>query len=118
VFNAPIDVILSPHDIVQPDLAVVTDPAAVTPRGIESPPLLVVEVISPSSIRHDRQLKARRYAALGIVHYWIVDVDQRSLECYRSDGDRYVAVARAEADTTLAHPDFPGLTIDTGRLWS
>lgn len=46
----------------QPDLVVVTDPTIISSRGIEAPPLLVVEVLSPSSIKHDRQVKARRYA--------------------------------------------------------
>ncbi len=41
VFNAPIDLILSAHDILQPDLVVVTDPTIISSRGIEAPPLLV-----------------------------------------------------------------------------
>ena len=50
VFNSPIDLILSPHDIAQPDLAVVTDRWSVVRRGIEAPPLLVVDkVLSPST---------------------------------------------------------------------
>jgi Uma2 family endonuclease len=47
VFVAPIDVILSPHDVVQPDIVAVENQAQVSQRGIEGPPLLVVEVLSP-----------------------------------------------------------------------
>jgi Uma2 family endonuclease len=49
VFNAPLDVILTPHDVFGPDLLVVGDPAHTTTRSIEKPPLLVVETLSPST---------------------------------------------------------------------
>lgn len=117
VFDAPIDLILSPHDIVQPDLVVVTDPSIVTRRGIEAPPLLIVEVISPSSARHDRQLKAHRYAVLGVPHYWILDPDQRRLECFTLRDGAYEPVASAEAPGTLDVATWPGLTIDLGAIW-
>jgi Uma2 family endonuclease len=82
VFNAPIDLILSDHDVMQPDLVVVTDPRTVTRRAIEAPPALVVEVLSPSSVKLDRQVKARRLAAFGVPQCWVLDPDARTLECY------------------------------------
>ena len=39
----------------------------------ESPPILVVEVVSPNSIKQDYRYKRSEYAALGINEYWIVD---------------------------------------------
>jgi hypothetical protein len=54
VYNAPIDVILTPHDVVQPDLVVVTDLRTVSGRGIEASPTLIVEVLSPSTATRDR----------------------------------------------------------------
>jgi hypothetical protein len=54
VFNAPLDLILGEHDIVQPDLLIVGDAAQVTQRAIEGPPLLVVEILSPSTRAQDR----------------------------------------------------------------
>ena len=118
VFNAPIDVILSAHDVVQPDLVVVTESSQISKRGIEGLPALLVEVLSPSSRETDRSAKAKRYAALGCPHYWIVDPDARSIECYRAAGREYAPVVDAEGNATLAHPDWQGLTIDFGMLWS
>ncbi|MGE0039580.1 MAG: Uma2 family endonuclease [Vicinamibacterales bacterium] len=117
VFNAPIDLILGPHDVSQPDLVVVTDPSMVTRRGIEAPPLLVAEVLSPSTAAYDREAKARRYAALGVPHYWILDPDAQRLECWRNDGGTYVLAANASGDETLASPDFEGLAIDLAAIW-
>jgi Uma2 family endonuclease len=115
VFNAPIDVILSEHDILQPDL-VVARPDQISKRGIEGSPLLVVEILSPSTRKLDRTAKARRYAVLGVRHFWLVDPDARVLECHRVDGERYAQVARGTGGSLL-HPDWPGLVLDLDLLW-
>jgi Uma2 family endonuclease len=64
-------------------------------------------------------VKAVRYAALGVPHYWIVDVDARVIECYRLAGGtaKYESIARAQAPAALEHPDWPGLRIDTAAIW-
>jgi Uma2 family endonuclease len=117
VFNAPIDVILTPHDVVQPDLVVVTDRTQISARGIEGPPTLVVEVLSPSTETHDRTVKSRRCAALGLRHYWIVDPAAKRLECYREAAGAYALVVQGEGDERTTHPDWPGLTISLADLW-
>ena len=117
VFAAPADVILTPHDVVEPDLLVVTDAQQLSRRGVEGPPTLVVEILSPSTRDHDQTLKARRYAELGIPHYWIVDPDALRVAFYRAKGPRYVVAAEAEGDTTVEAPGWPGLTIAVGELW-
>jgi Uma2 family endonuclease len=112
VFFAPIDLILTNHDVVQPDLVVVSDPTQVSQRGIEGIPHLVVEIVSPSTRNQDRAIKSRRYAELGIPHYWIGDPATRGLQCYRLDRRQYALVVQGEGDATVQHPDFPGLTLD------
>jgi Uma2 family endonuclease len=79
VFDAPLDAILGPHDVVEPDILVVTNPASISPRAIEGPPALVVEILSPSTATRDRILKTHRYAAAGIRHCWLVDVENRTI---------------------------------------
>ena len=116
VFNAPIDVILTPRDVVQPDLVLVTNPAQVSARGIEGAPTLVVEILSPTTLTYDRATKSRRYAALGVPHLWLVDPDGRRLECYRLENEVYRPVLEAEGDRVVEHPDWPGLTIRLGDL--
>ena len=116
VFNAPIDLILTFHDVVQPDLVVAT-PAQVSARGIEGAPLLVVEILSPSTAKQDRTVKAQRYGALGVVHYWMVEPEARRIACYRLAAGEYAMLVQAEGDTVLVHPDWPGLTIPLAELW-
>jgi len=116
VFISPIDLILTPHDVAQPDLVVVSDPVQVSVRGIEGPPLLVVEILSPSTTAYDRTTKARRYAALGIPHYWIADPLACRLECFRLEGVIYRPVTAVGPEESLAHPDFPGLSVSLSPL--
>lgn len=116
VFDAPIDLILTFHDVVQPDL-VVASPTQVSARGIEGAPLLVVEILSPSTARQDRTVKAQRYAALGLVHYWMVEPATRRLECYRLSAGEYAVLVQAEGDAVLVHPEWAGLSIPLAELW-
>jgi Uma2 family endonuclease len=118
VFNAPVDVILSPHDVVEPDLVVVLNEAQVSERAIEGAPVLAIEILSPSTRDRDRNVKARRYAALGVDHYWIVDVRGKRLECYRRRAERYESVLVVEFPDSAEHPDWPGLVISLAPLWT
>jgi Uma2 family endonuclease len=117
VFDAPIDVILGPHDIVQPDLVVVASPAHITSRGIEAPPLLVVEILSPSTWNQDRGVKRERYAQLGVPNYWLVDADARRIECSALVHGAYVLIAEAHDDEVLRHEAWDGLEVYLEPLW-
>ncbi len=117
VFCAPLDVILTKHDVFEPDLLVTADPSHITKRGIEAPPLLMVEILSPSSRKIDRGLKSRRYAELGVQHYWIVDPDDKRVECFRLEHGAFRALVDARGDSSLTHPDWDGLTVELGKLW-
>jgi len=117
VFNAPLDTILGPHDVVEPDLLVVSDAAMISRRAIEGPPALVVEILSPSTARIDRHAKLRRYAAAGVPHCWLVDIENRHVACLRLAGQEYAIVADARGINPLTHPDWPGLRIDLAELW-
>lgn len=117
VFDAPLDTILGPHDIVEPDLLIVSDPSTISRRAIEGPPLLVVEILSPSTASRDRTVKTRRYARAGVRHCWLVDIDKQHVECLRLATDGYELAAEARGTHKLIHPDWPGLQIDLADLW-
>jgi len=117
VFDAPIDLILTNEDVFVPDLLVVADPKYVSKRGIEGPPLLVVEILSRSTRKRDRGVKARRYAELGVEHYWIVDPEKKHMECHRSVGGVFRRVVEGRGSAVLAHPDWDALEIVLDALW-
>ena len=82
VFNAPCDVQISTHDILQPDLAVVLtkNQHILMPEKILGTPDLVVEILSLSSESRDRKLKRARYQKAGVPEYWIVDPFEHRVE--------------------------------------
>jgi Uma2 family endonuclease len=84
-FVSPIDVFFTYDDgnpddvstIVQPDLLVVCDPKKIRPNGIVGTPDIIVEVLSPSTARHDQITKALLYEQFGVKEFWVVDPTQR-----------------------------------------
>jgi Uma2 family endonuclease len=89
VFMAPTDLELDPFTLVQPDLLVL--PLVQGRRPVEDHeigrPLLLVEVLSPSTAQFDRVVKRARYQREG-VEYWIVDLDARLVERWTPGADR------------------------------
>lgn len=63
---APMNLKLSERDLVQPDLLGVCDAAQFRTTHIEGPPRLMVEILSDSSVRHDRVRKMNLYARTGV----------------------------------------------------
>jgi Uma2 family endonuclease len=76
VFESPLDVFVSRHDVVQPGLIVIAQRAVARFRRegiVDEPPILVVEVSSPSTSRTDQREKLALYERFGVLEYWIVD---------------------------------------------
>ena len=55
-------------------------------RFAETPPLMVVEVLSPSTRSEDTVRKSTEYAAVGVAQYWIVDPEAATLTAYANNG--------------------------------
>ncbi|WP_246066764.1 Uma2 family endonuclease [Paenibacillus koleovorans] len=79
-----IDVILSPKEVRRPDLVMVSRKRMeiITKKGIKGAPDLVVEIVSPTSVRRDKISKLKAYATYGIPEYWIILPAQELLEQY------------------------------------
>ncbi len=117
-FIAPIDLKLTAHDIVQPDLLVVCDPSQIRETHIDGPPALVVEILSPSSGRHDRVRKLGLYARSGVTEYWLIQPYPAVVEVLRLDGDSYrIAGVYTDRDLLLS-PTFPELTLDLSEIFT
>ena len=117
VVAAPVDVQLSKHDIVQPDLVVIlaANESIITPAKVVGSPNLLVEILSPSSIRHDRERKWRLYERAGVREFWIVDPDERRVEQFVLGDGGYRCVATCSEAITLGV--LPSLTVDLTTVW-
>lgn len=119
LFFAPIDCILSDTTIVQPELVFLdaTRLSAVSTRGIEGPPTLVVEVLSPTTTLIDRSTKLQLYARHGVPYYWIADPEQQTIEVYNLAGAGYDLATRATGADAVSLPPFSDLAFVPSSLW-
>jgi Uma2 family endonuclease len=111
----PFQTLLAPFDFrptgrrsFQPDLLVVNK-HEVTERGIATPPVLAVEVLSPGTRSVDLLLKRGVYEESGVPAYWLVDPAEPSVTVLELDDDgryREVSVARGDESVRLERP-FP-----------
>ena len=72
--------------MVEPDLSVVCDSDKLDKYGCKGAPDLVVEVLSPSSLRHDRLIKLGLYQRAGVRECWIVDPENKALQVFTLEG--------------------------------
>jgi Uma2 family endonuclease len=107
VVLAPFPVALADDTEVQPDL-IVAPRDQFTRRELPGPPLLAVEVLSPSTRRIDLLLKRDRLQAAGVTSYWLVDPDEPSLTVLELVDGRYVETAAGTgADVVEVRRPFP-----------
>lgn len=116
---APLDVILSDTSIVQPDI-VYLDPTrlgAISRRGVEGPPTLAVEVLSPSTTLIDRVTKPQIYARHGVPFFWLVDPEGRMIDAFVLGPQGYSLALRASGREPVSPPPFPDLALIPESLW-
>mgnify|MGYP001945688081 CR=1 FL=1 len=120
IFYAPIDVILSPYDVRQPDIVLVhrnrTD--ILSKRGIEGTPDLVIEIISPSSLKRDKVDKIKTYAQFYIPEYWIVDPNSETLEQYVLKDERFEIVNIFQNDETVTSPNINCVSFKVNEIFA
>ena len=73
----------SPEDVdtmVELDITIVCDPSKLDKHGCKGAPDMVVEILSPSTQRHNRLVKLGLYQRAGVREYWIVDPENRCVQ--------------------------------------
>lgn len=119
VLYAPVDVLLSAENVVQPDLLFVSTEhrARIKDGNIVGAPDLVVEILSNSNKRYDEVVKRQLYERFGVAEYWIVDPDARTVTVLRLNGANYETVAKLSGDDVLTSPLFPDFAISVATIF-
>jgi Uma2 family endonuclease len=114
-----VDVILDQRTVVVPDIVFVARERAgiVTERAIEGAPDLIVEVLSPGTVRRDRVAKRNTYARHGVRHCWLVDPAEKTLEAFELIEGAYHFVAAVAEEEAFRPGLFPDLVIPLPELW-
>jgi Uma2 family endonuclease len=123
VFFAPLDVVLSNVDVVEPDLLYLSRERAVNvlvPEHVRGVPELVVEVASKGTRKRDETIKRDLYQRAGVTEYWIIDPKTEMVRVYRNtaDGFERPRELRRETGERLTTALLPGLEISVERLFS
>lgn len=116
VVDAPIDVELAPHDIVQPDIVVLigANQKLITRTRIIGVPDLLIEVLSPSRPEYDLKVKKEMYQRVGVPEYWVVDPDACTLIQFVLKRGKYTR----RRPTRYVRPTvIDGVTVDLKQVW-
>jgi Uma2 family endonuclease len=100
-----------------PDILVVCDKTKLDRRMCNGAPDLVVEILSPSSVRYDKVTKYKKYLAAGVREYWIVDPDKNTLQVNILVDGRYKAIMYSETDVAPVDV-LDGCTIDLAEVFA
>lgn len=119
VLAAPTDVLLSRHDVLQPDILFISNERAriVAEKNVQGAPDLVVEILSSSTRKLDERIKPARYELLGVSEYWIVDPLADRVHVFRPEGESFRKAAELSGDDVLTTPLLPGLEIPLRYLF-
>jgi Uma2 family endonuclease len=115
LFLAPLDVVLSYYDVVEPDLLFVaaSQKDILTEKNVQGPPALVIEVLSKRTRKRDAQIKRRLFERTGVQEYWLVDPELDAVQVFQPVDGRLQRVAEltSEDDHRLTTPLLPECTI-------
>lgn len=107
VLPSAIDVVLTEHDTVQPDLVFIrAEREHIIQKRVEGTPDLIVEILSESNRRYDVRIKYDLYERAGVSEYWIVDPDEVEVRVFRRASGRFVRADTGDTITTPLLPDF------------
>lgn len=112
-FPGPLDVRLSHHSVVQPDVTVVLPDRLriIADALIDGVPNLLVEIASPSTWTMDHVVKPALYARSNVPEYWLVDADARAVTVHADPVDGTYRLVRRETSVVQSET-VPGLKVD------
>jgi Uma2 family endonuclease len=119
VLEAPLDVFLETHNVLQPDVIVLLRDriGLFGPQMVESAPSLAVEVISPSTAADDRVRKRQNYARFGVPEYWLVDPDAQTVTIFSEPEGNQYRKQQTTSDVAVS-ATIPELSVDLRALFA
>jgi Uma2 family endonuclease len=106
--------------IVQPDVVVVCDKNKIDKRGIFGSPDLVIEVVSPFSLKHDTRTKSELYERFNVPEYWLVFPEQFTIVTNYFEDNKYQSysyIYEKEQDIILTSKIISGLSLNLSEIF-
>ncbi|MEC5424977.1 Uma2 family endonuclease [Virgibacillus sp. C22-A2] len=118
ILYAPVDVILSSTEVRQPDIVLVHRDRIniLSKRGVEGTPDLVIEILSPSTLKRDKIDKLKSYGHYQIPEYWIVEPQSGILEQYILHENRYELFDIFQENGPVTSPNIPCVSFTMKKI--
>lgn len=119
VIAAPIDMVLSPHRAVQPDVVFVTaSRSGILQDRIRGAADLVAEIVSLGGRNRDRVEKKDLYEQYGVREYWLIDPEAGTVEVFALRGSHFELICRA-GHTEIARSELlPGFELSGEEVFA
>ena len=120
VLPSPIDVVLGDRYVLQPDIVFISKDrlGIIGEKAIMGPPDLVVEIISPATVRRDTIVKKGIYERFGVKEYWIVYPEERAVEVWvLNDKGKYDLFNVAEGEGKVKSKVLEGFEVDLKEVF-
>ena len=120
ILPSPIDVVLGDRYVLQPDIVFISKErlGIIGEKAIMGPPDLVVEIISPATVRRDTVVKKGIYEKFGVREYWIVYPEERAVEVWvLDDKGKYELFSVAEGEGKVKSKVLDGLEVELKEVF-
>ena len=120
VVASPVDVVLSPEDVLQPDILFISKEKRyiITEKNVSGAPDLVIEILSPSTQERDKLVKRDIYSEYGVKEYWIVDPVGKNIEVMIQGHEGYKLHAIFLNDEVLTSPLIEGFSLPLKEVFT
>jgi Uma2 family endonuclease len=120
ILFAPMDVYFDDDNTFQPDVLFISNKRKkiISGKFIDGAPDLVVEVLSPGTAYYDLKKKKHGYEKFGVKEYWIIDVDEQTIEVYENKSSGFKLLCRVEKNGQIVSHVLVGLNLDAQLLFT
>lgn len=110
----------TPEDIqtvFEPDISVVCEMDKLDEHGCIGAPDMIVEILSPSTLKHDLFFKMQRYRQAGVKEYWVVSPNEKTVTVYTLEDDYRVTAVYNQEDIAKVRV-LSGCFIELSRVFT
>jgi Uma2 family endonuclease len=119
-YPAPTDICLDEYNLIIPDFSFVSKERSFIIENDEyvaGVPDLIVEIISPGSVKRDRAVKKPLYERFGVREYWLIDLPNRTVEIYAMQENAFALHAFLENEGKITSTVLTGFEMDLQDLF-
>ncbi len=117
IYAAPFDVILTKHNVVQPDILFISKARnnIIKKEGVFGAPDLIIEILSSNPDR-DKVDKFKIYEQFQVKEYWIIDPTARSIDIFALQNNRFISFCFSRNDEKIKSKLFLSLDLSYNIL--